>query len=76
MNENLRKPSGQTSWQTDLIELAFDVKLGMFGLGVLQLYRDLVPGGDVCCDVDVAKASASNLPPQSVSSRDPNVHFA
>ena len=52
------------------------MQLGVLRLGVLQLDSHLVPGGDVRCDVDVPKASTSDLSSKSVSSRDPDVHFA
>ena len=60
---------------TDLIELALDVELGVLGLGVLQLDRHLVAGGDVRRDVDVSEAATSDLAPETISSRDPNVQF-
>ena len=60
---------------TDLIELALDVELGVLGLGVLQLDRHLVAGGDVRRDVDVSEAATSDLATEAVSSRDPNVQF-
>ena len=61
---------------TNLIELALDVGLGVLGLGVLQLDRHLVARGDVRRDVDVSEAATSNLAPEAISSRDPNVQFA
>ena len=60
---------------TDLIELALDVELGVLGLGVLQLDRHLVARGDVRRDVDVSETATSDLAPEPISSRDPNVQF-
>ena len=60
---------------TDLIELALDVELGVLGLGVLQLDRHLVAGGDVRRDVDVSEAASSDLTAKSISSSDSNVQF-
>ena len=60
---------------TNLIELALDVELGVLGLGVLQLDRHLVARGDVRRDVDVSEAATSDLAPETISSRDPNVQF-
>ena len=47
----------------------------MLGLGVLQLDRYLVARGDVGRDVDVSEAATSDLAPETISSRDPNVQF-
>ena len=47
----------------------------MLGLGVLQLDRHLVAGGDVRRDVDVSEAATSDLAPETISSRDSNVQF-
>ena len=47
----------------------------MLGLGVLQLDRHLVAGGDVGRNVDVSEAASSDLTAKSISSSDSNVQF-
>ena len=61
--------------RTDLVEPALNVQLGVLGLPVLQLDRDLLLRGEVRGDVDLAEGAAAELAAQAEAARYSDVHL-